>query len=141
MPTEETEVQALEEAETIKNPEVLTEIIDVAKVTIEEEKIALAAIAKEEKTEPIEEVKKTEYTIPDSFVNPETGNTKLQRRKNHRAFKQNNLWKARINQFIGTSGCRWLYEARRQISDCSRQQIQYSCRPAHRLSSCKRINH
>ncbi|MBR4706796.1 MAG: hypothetical protein IKP29_01940 [Pseudobutyrivibrio sp.] len=75
MPTEETEVQALEEAETIKNPEVLTEIIDVAKVTIEEEKIALAAIAKEEKTEPIEEVKKTEYTIPDSFVNPETGNT------------------------------------------------------------------
>ncbi len=74
MPTEETEVQTLEEAETIKNPEVLTEIIEVAKVTIEEEKIALAAIAKEEKTETLE-VKKTEYTIPSSFVNPETGST------------------------------------------------------------------
>lgn len=74
MPTEEKEVQALEEVETIKNPEILTEIIEVAKVTIEEEKIALAAIAEEEKTETLE-VKKTEYTIPSSFVNPETGNT------------------------------------------------------------------
>ena len=31
MPTEKVEVQALEEAETIKNPEILTEIIEVAK--------------------------------------------------------------------------------------------------------------
>ena len=41
MPTEEEEVQVLEEVERIKNPEILTEIIEVAKVTIEEEKIAL----------------------------------------------------------------------------------------------------
>ena len=74
MPTDEAEVQALEEAETIKNPEILTEIIEVAKVTIEEEKIALAAIQAEETTE-VEEINKTEYEIASSFVNPETGET------------------------------------------------------------------
>ncbi|MBP5325614.1 MAG: hypothetical protein J6Y86_08990 [Pseudobutyrivibrio sp.] len=75
MATEADTVPPLEEAETIKNPEILTEMIEVAKVTIEEEKIALAAIVAEETTEAEEEVETIEYEIPSSFVHPETGET------------------------------------------------------------------
>ena len=69
MPIEAADSQ-VEETITIENIEILNQINEAAEQVIEEEEAALA-----EAEAAQEAVEKTEYTIPSSFVNPETGNT------------------------------------------------------------------
>lgn len=69
MPLEAADSQ-VEETITIENIEILNQINEAAEQVIEEEEAALAEAEASQ-----EAVEKTEYTIPSSFVNPETGNT------------------------------------------------------------------